>query len=426
MKVIILAIGDELVLGQNVDTNSAYLSAQLTRLGIGTRYHQTLADDRCIIADAITAATQSADLVLITGGLGPTEDDLTRQALADAMNQPLVMHLPSLDFLSKLFAKRDQAMPQRNKVQAMCPQGSDMLPNSCGTAPGIKATMHRATIYVMPGVPAEMVSMFEQSVLPQIDRDLADRQVILTTKINTFGLGESKVAEILSDLMVRDRNPKVGTTVNDLIVSVRVRSEFEDADHAKRELDNTVRETERRLGAIVYGRDHQTLQQSVIEILAQHGRTLATAESCTGGWLGKILTDVAGASNVYLGGWITYSNPFKTDQFDVDPAVLQQHGAVSKPIACAMAKGAVERSNADLALSITGIAGPNGGTNQKPIGTVWIGLADRHHATAQRFRFPGNRHAVRDRAAKSALQLVRLHLLNIPLDMLFSLPKSKD
>lgn len=417
MEAAILSIGDELVLGQTVDTNSAYLSAKLAERGIATRYHQTLADEQDVIAQAMVHASRLVPLIIITGGLGPTEDDLTRQALADAMGVELVEDRTSLDAIRTMMQRHGRKMADRNRIQAYHPAGTTMIPNSCGTAPGIEATLNRAAIYVMPGVPREMVAMYARSVEPKL---ASAGRVILTCKINTFGNGESNVAEMLGDLCDRQRNPLVGTTVSEGIVSVRIRSVFNDGDEARAQLDDTIEKVESALGAIAFGRDDATLQQSVIQLLRKQKRTVAAAESCTGGLVCKMLTDVAGSSAAVVGGWVTYINDMKMQQLGVQADALQQHGAVSGQIAAQMAQGALQRSGADIAASITGIAGPDGGSDDKPVGTVWIALAatDMDRPDARRFQLPGVREAVRDRAAKCALQMIRLHLLGKPLELI--------
>lgn len=424
MHAIILSIGDELVLGQTVDTNTAWLAARLARQGIQTHYHQTLPDDLQTIAQAITQASKDADLVLITGGVGPTEDDLTRQALAHAMKQPLEIDDASLAHLEQFFASRGKAMPERNRVQAMRPAGAQMLRNDNGTAPGLKAKLNRATIFVTPGVPREMFAMFKQSIEPELAAFGGGRQVILATKINTFGMGESNVAERLGELMDRGRNPKVGTTVSNGYVSIRVRSEYATAQQAQQKLDETLQAIREKLGSIVFGQDDDTLQEAVVKLLERSGNRLVTAESCTGGLLGAMVTDVPGCSQSYLGGWVTYSNIQKITQLHVPKDMLAEHGAVSEPVAKAMAEGALRHSHgSDVALSTTGIAGPEGGSEEKPVGTVWVGLAwrDQHNtdhieSQAVLLRLTGDRDAVRDRAAKSALQMLRLHLLGTPME----------
>lgn len=426
MHAIILSIGDELVLGQTVDTNSAYLSAELVSRGIGTLYHQTVADDRAAINRAIVEASRAADLVIISGGLGPTDDDLTRDALADALGVNLVIHQPSVEAVRAMFTRRNRDMPERNKVQAMHPVGSEVIPNSCGTAPGMKVRLNRAVIYVTPGVPSEMFAMWRRSIAPEIETisDAAKgnsgggRGVILTAKINTFGMGESSVAEKLGPLMDRKRNPLVGTTVAGGVVSVRVRSEFQDPGEARHEMGDTIGRIEKQLGQVVYGRDETTLQQSVVTLLFETGRTIVTAESCTGGTLGELITDVSGSSAAYLGGWVTYANAMKTSQLGVPAELIQKFGAVSAEVAQAMAEGARKRGEADFALSITGIAGPDGGTAAKPVGTVFIGLASAGATEAFHLDLGGDRQIIRDRSAKSALQLLRFRLLGVPLEVL--------
>jgi len=416
MQVIILSIGDELVLGQTVDTNSAWLSANLAERGLSTLYHQTVADDRAAIAEAIELASHRCDIMLVSGGLGPTDDDLTRQALADAMHVDLVEDSESLEAIRKMMERFGRKMADRNKVQALCPRGAKMIPNDCGTAPGIRARLNRAEIFVAPGVPRELFAMYEKSIAPHMPA--ADR-VILTRKVNTFGMGESNVAEVLGALCDRKRNPLIGTTVSDGIVSVRIRSEFNDADLARREMDDSIRQVENTLGPICFSHEDVTMQQQVVALLKEKGKTVTTAESCTGGLIGKMITDVAGSSAAYLGGWVTYTNELKTSELGVDPELIEVNGAVSEPVALAMAEGARRKTNADLAVSVTGVAGPDGGTTEKPVGMVWIGFAARGtNPEARLFTLGGERESIRDRAAKCALQLIRLHLLNQSFDLL--------
>jgi nicotinamide-nucleotide amidase len=419
MQAVILSIGDELVLGQTVDANSAWLSARLAEQGITTRYHQTLADEQHAIAQAITAAAEHAELVLITGGLGPTSDDLTRQALAEALQSRLVTDPKSLEQIEAFFAARGKTMPERNAVQAQRPEKARAVLNDAGTAPGIEAQLAGATIYAMPGVPREMRRMWQNSLAPAIARNYTDApaRVIRTRKLNTFGLGESDVAERLGNLMQRGGNPTVGTTVSDGIVSVRVRAEFATAEQADQALDQTCAQIEQYLGPILFGRDDDTLQTAVLALLHEQGLTVATAESCTGGLIGAMLTDVPGSSEHYLGGWVTYTNAMKTTELNVPEAMLAEHGAVSEPVVRALAGCALEQSGAHVAVAVSGIAGPGGGSEDKPVGTVWIALAQRNgpdaptQTQAMHFQLPGDRAAVRDRAAKCALQMIRLHLL---------------
>ena len=427
MEAVILAIGDELVLGQQLDTNSAELSAALAQHGIATIYHRTVADDAAAIEAAIREAAAGAGLVLVTGGLGPTDDDLTRQGLAAAMGVKLVLHPPSLDALNVFFADRGRPMPPSNRIQAMHPVGSSMIPNACGTAPGIKAAIGPSVIYAMPGPPAEMTAMFRSHVDPQLEKIATQHNVIVAVKIPTFGLGESSVTERLGPLTDRSRNPKVGTTVSNGYVNVRIRSEAGDPAAARHLLEQTTAEVVERLGPIVIGRGERTLGESLVDLLRAGGGRLATAESCTGGLAGAMITEVAGASDVFAGGWVVYTNAMKIDQLKIDPALLEAHGAVSEPTALAMARAARQHSGADWALSLTGVAGPGGGTGLKPVGTVWIGLAGPKEAEAMQFCFPGNRGTVRHRAVRTALQILRFKLLGEAMDeLLFRTPTAKS
>ena len=428
MNAIILSIGDELALGQTVDTNAAWLAAKLAELGIPTRKHETVADDQPLLIDTLKHACDHADLVLVTGGLGPTEDDLTRDALAQAMGVELREDADALAALERFFEGRGRPMPPRNRVQALYPAGGSTLPNACGTAPGLRCKLGRAEVFVTPGVPHEMRAMYNASIEPvlqsQAKQSGAPRDVILTQKINTFGMGESEVAQKLGPLMDRTRNPKVGTTVSNSFCSIRIRSEYPDAAQAQRELEATAAEVQACLGPLVFGLDDTPLAGDLVARLTQAKLTLTTAESCTGGLLGSMLVDIPGSSAVYPGGWVTYSNAMKQSQLGVPAQLLETHGAVSAPAVRAMATGARKRSGAHLALAISGIAGPEGGTDDKPVGTVWFGLATETTVTAYHTHFTGNRATVRDRAAKSALQMLRFTVMGKSLAPLKSLKQS--
>lgn len=413
MNAIILSIGDELTLGQTVDTNSAWLSGRLTAAGVATRYHKTVADDLDAIVAVIREAAEQADIVVVTGGLGPTQDDLTRQALATVLKRPLDMHPPSLDRIRLFFQRLGREMPPTNRVQALVPRGAEVLDNDWGTAPGIKARLGRATLYAFPGVPREMQAMFDRHVHPSLERP--GGAGLVTESLLVFGAGESTVAERLGDLMRRDRNPLVGTTVSGGIVTVRLRSQFPTREIALRQLEKTAREVRERLGPLVFGQGADTLPAVVGRLATERGVRVATAESCTGGLLAKLLTDNPGSSAYFLGGWVTYANDMKTQELGVPGELLAGHGAVSEAVAMAMAEGAARRSGADYAMALTGVAGPEGGSGDKPVGTVWIALAHRRPdgigVRAECHRFPGDREMVRDRAAKTALNLLRLDLL---------------
>jgi nicotinamide-nucleotide amidase len=429
---LILSIGDELVLGQTIDTNSAWISQQLAAVGIRVAAHATVPDDLPAIKEALSGAAPRCDVLIVSGGLGPTEDDLTRQALAAVLGVPLETHEQALRELSAWFAKLGRPMSENNKIQAKFPRGTTPIENTCGTAPGIRAEVGigsaatKARVYVMPGVPKEMKEMFQRSILPEL-RSLAGEggAAIVSRTLHTFGAGESLIGERLGELMDRRRNPSVGTTVSGGVVSVRINSYFTSRDQALAELENTAIACRQRLGDLIYGQDEETLAELVAKLLRSaavpeqlrfYQPVLATAESCTGGLLAKMLTDIPGSSTYFRQGYVTYSNESKTDLLLVSAELIAAHGAVSEPVAEAMARGAQEQSGAPYALAITGIAGPDGGTPQKPVGTVCIALANGAEPLSVRtFHFPGDREMVRDRSAKMALTMLRFALLGKPM-----------
>jgi nicotinamide-nucleotide amidase len=432
MNAIIFSIGDELVLGQTVDTNFAWLARQLAAIGVACSAHVTLADDRQAIADAVRESVGRCDVIVITGGLGPTEDDLTRQALSDVLHAPLERNETAQRTLDQFFAKINRPMSASNAIQAMIPRGANAIFNTCGTAAGIDATYQSpdqktvCRIFAMPGVPKEMKAMFQQDVLPHLAKG-SGGAVILSKTLHTFGLGESAVGELLGPLMDRKRNPSVGTTVANGIVSLRINSRFPSADEATRQLDATAAECQNALGSLIFGADDDTLQLVVSRLLTERRATVTTAESCTGGLLAKLLTDIPGSSDYFTQAWVTYSNDAKRDRLGVSENVLNVHGAVSEPVVTAMATHARRLARTDFALAISGIAGPGGGSAMKPVGTVCIALAygtpglprSQRYAEstvlARTFLFPGDREMVRDRSAKMALTLLRFHLLGQPL-----------
>jgi nicotinamide-nucleotide amidase len=426
MTSIILSIGDELVLGQTVDTNSAWLSQQLAAVGCDITAHITVSDNQHAIEQAMLEAVGRCDVLIISGGLGPTEDDLTRQALAVLLDQPLELNERWLAELDRFFKDRGRPMPAANRIQAMIPRGAAMIFNHNGTAAGIDATYQSpdqktvCRLFAMPGVPKEMKLMFERSVLPHLQQAAAGA-VILSRTLHTFGQGESTIAEKLGSQMMRDRNPSVGTTVSGGVVSLRINARYPSRAEAQTRLDQTIQACYDALGDLIYGQEDDTLQSIVAHQLLHpvspisHPYSLTTAESCTGGLLAKYLTDIPGSSAYFQQGFITYANEAKTRLLGVPTDTLEQFGAVSEPTALAMADGARQRAGTDFALAISGIAGPGGGTPDKPVGTVCIALATPSGTMARTFLFSGDRDMIRDRSAKMALTLLRYHLLGKPM-----------
>jgi nicotinamide-nucleotide amidase len=411
MKSEILSIGSELTSGQNLDTNSQWLSRRLAEDGIVVGWHTTIADDLALNVDAFRLSASRAGLVLISGGLGPTQDDLTREALAKAAGVELVFDATSFAQIQEMFRRRHRTMPERNRVQATFPAGAEPIPNERGTAPGIWMKLGEAVVAAMPGVPSEMYHMFETQVRPRLRALGLTGGVLVQRKLNGFGAGESAVEAKLLDLTRRDHVPEVGITVSDATISLRILAHAANLAEAQAQIapvEATIRE---RLGELIFGVEEEDLQDAVLALLARHRRTLAVAEGVTGGLLAERLASVPGASEWFRGGVVTYDNRLKVDLLAVPQSLLDEQGAVSGAVAEAMAIGCRMRLGTDLALSTVGIAGPDDAGPDRPVGLVYSGLAWQGGASSMSFSWTGTRAEVRRRAAKMALNVVRLHLL---------------
>lgn len=426
----ILSIGDELVLGQTLNSNSRWLATRLAAMGILTREHVTVPDDAAAHAAAVRRLAAENGLVISTGGLGPTDDDLTRQVMAQVMGEPLIEDPQSLAQIQAWFTSRGRGMPEINRVQANRPASAAAIMNPHGTAPGLHACVTTGSgscdVYCLPGPPGEMIPMFESSVAPML-RPPPSRRVI-TRVLPCFGMGESEIAMRLGSLMARDAAPLVGTTASGGVVSCRIRYEGDlDETQASALVEQTEATIRRLLAPHVFAIGEVTLAEAVVNLLTQRKRTLGVVESCTGGLLGSMLTGVPGSSAAFSGGLITYANDQKVSLAGVNPALLDDGGpgAVSKEVARAMALGGLERMACDECLAVTGIAGPGGATEAtatrpaKPVGLVYVALARRLGSEARvevrRFQMRGDRASVRDWSAKAALMMLHMALRNVPI-----------
>lgn len=413
MQAAILSMGDELALGQTVDTNAAWLSGRLAGLGIPVREHVTIGDDLEATLRQLKRLAGESDLILASGGLGPTDDDLTRHALARLLGVELELHEPSLQQIQTIFDRMGWKMSPKNIIQAMIPRGCEVIENTCGTAPGLAADLGGTPAFFLPGVPSEMKKMYELAVEPRLRQYLAGRAaagVICSRTLHAFGIGESNIAQRLGEMMARGKNPVVNTTAAHGIISIRINARAENEGQARRLIEPVEAEVRRQLGEYVYGTDEETMASVVGGLLRQRGQKVALAESCTGGLAAKLLTDIPGSSDYFAYGWVVYGNQAKTALLQVAPESLSRFGAVSEPVAAEMAAHARKISGADYGLGITGIAGPGGGTDEKPVGLVYIGLASAENVDVRRLVFPGQREMVRMRAATAALNLLRLKL----------------
>jgi nicotinamide-nucleotide amidase len=346
----------------------------------------------------------NCDLLLVTGGLGPTADDRTREAFADSLNKKLDMNTEALASMSAWFAKRDAVMPPANDVQAMVPEGSSWIPNLHGTAPGLLGKIGDCIVLCLPGPPNELQPMFK-SIRDNVFSSLELGMSLHTSEIHSWGMAESIAGEIIDDLM-QSEDPSVSILMGIDGITARV------TGSDGQEMKATVQEITQRWSPWVYGNDGASLAASVGALLVERSGTLVTAESCTGGCLSGLLVSVSGASDWFQGGWVTYSNELKVSQLGIDQTMIDEYGAVSTEVVSAMCHGAIERSGATCALSTSGIAGPTGGSKEKPIGSVYIGCCVDGQMRLRLFRFSGDRDAITIRAACTALQMLRLQLRN--------------
>lgn len=415
LKATVISIGNELLTGRAVDTNSVYLNSRLFSLGIKTAGVYTVGDDKTDIVRVLQQAAEISDIILITGGLGPTDDDVTRYAVSEFLSRPLVLDNRLLETIRHFFKRRGKQFPRRNKVQAYLPEKSSPMENPIGTAAGIKAEFDGKPLFAFPGVPAEMKKMFQEFAEPKINKLLEESdnpEYVSVKRLKCCGTGESNIAEKLGSLMGRGRNPEVNCTVSDGIITIEIRAVTDSQKKSGRMVEEYTRLIEKKLGNLVFSNDDSTLAKVVGDKLKQKSQTVAFAESCTGGLVAKLITDIPGSSEYFTQSWVTYSNDAKSRRLGVPGKLLEKYGAVSREVAEAMGKGAKEKSGADFAIAITGIAGPGGGSEQKPVGSVYINITGGDFTDTQYYVFPGSRDMVRKRTANAGLNTLRLHLLD--------------
>ncbi|WP_406677706.1 competence/damage-inducible protein A [Moorella sp. ACPs] len=394
--------GTEMLLGQIVNTNAAYLSRQLAAAGISLYRQVVVGDNLERIREAIDNARRRADLIIVSGGLGPTEDDLSREALAAALNLPLVEDPAARENVTRYFAARQRSMPSSNLKQALLPAGARALNNPYGTAAGVFLE-HEGKIYaLLPGPPREFEPMVVDQLLPLLESYGARREVIFSRVLKIAGMGESAVEEALKDLL-HGNNPTLAPLAKPGEVTLRLTARASNREQAReliRPLETAIRQ---RLGEYIFGSDADTLEGVIGSILAGRNLTLAIAESCTGGLLAHRVTNIPGSSAYFLGGMVTYSNEAKIKFLGVEEETLAAHGAVSPEVAAAMARGVRRAFTADIGVGITGIAGPGGGTPAKPVGLVYIGLDIQGKVEVQRELFVGERENIKWQSTQSAL-----------------------
>lgn len=414
MKAEIVSTGTELLLGETLNTSAHFLAGKLSSMGIEVDYHTTVGDNPERLEQVLRQAIGRTDLLVTTGGLGPTVDDLTKELVAKVLDIKMELDPSSLDQIKQFFGRRKAAMPLNNEKQAYFPKDSKILPNPIGTAPGAIIEKNGKTVIILPGPPFEMTPMFDNYVWPELQKNIdPDAERMNERVLKVFGMGESAIEEVLGDLMsLPNLSMALLAKRAEMHIRLVARSSKKTSEEAEEVLNRAEDEIRRRLGNKVFGRDQETMIGIVGQLLKNKQLTIATAESCTGGLLGAALTQEPGSSGFYQGGIVSYSNSLKQGLLGVNEENLLKYGAVSEEVAKEMAEGIRSKAGSDLAISTTGIAGPDGGSAQKPVGLVYVGLATSEGVQVEKIRLYGERESVRQLTVQAALNRVRLHLLN--------------
>jgi nicotinamide-nucleotide amidase len=402
----IIAVGSELLTPQRADTNSLYLTEKLNSLGILVRFKTIVGDSQEDLAAVLRAGLARSPLILLTGGLGPTEDDLTREAVAEVLGRPLREVAEIRQRIQERFAHLGRKMPENNLRQAQVPEGADWLENRNGTAPGIWIEHQDHIVVLLPGPPRELEPLFDSACMPRLAR-VASGELIMTRVYSVVGLPESEVDQRIAPISRGYRNPTTTILASLGAIEVHLRARAATAEQTEALLTELGDKIELALGDHVYSTKGESLEEVVGMYLVMRQKTVAMAESCTGGLLAERLTRISGSSNYFLGGVVCYSNELKTKLAGVPAAWIEAHGAVSKPVAQALAEGVRARTGASIGVGITGIAGPSGDSAEKPVGLVFIALADERGTQVREFRFPGPRARVRHWASQMALEMIR-------------------
>lgn len=410
MRAEILAVGTEILLGNIVNTNAQYIANRLAELGIEV-YHQSVVGDNAErLMQAYDLAFKRADLVITTGGLGPTKDDLTKEVAFEYFGKKAVLHEELLKEIEDYFKKINMPMSENNKKQAFFPEDAIIMKNKNGTAPGCIIEEDNKILAVLPGPPREMKPMFEESLVPYLKK--FQDSILVSKTLRVIGLGESNVAEIIDDILENSKNPTVAPYAKEGQVTLRITAKAENEEKCEKLIIPVEKEIRERLGISVYGEGDITLEEVVGKILVENNLTIATAESCTGGLLGGAIINYPGISKVFKEGFITYTNEAKVKRVNVSEKTLRDFGAVSSETAAEMAKGAALSSGSDIGISTTGIAGPGGGTEEKPVGLVYVGLYIKGEVKTKELHLVGNRQKIRNMTVMRALDWLRRELLS--------------
>ncbi|MFW2502407.1 competence/damage-inducible protein A [Clostridium diolis] len=409
MKAEIIAIGTEILLGDIINSNAQYLAQELAALGIDMYYQQVVGDNEIRVMHAFDEAYSRSDIIITTGGLGPTDDDITKEVAAKYFNKELIKDENSTKKIEDYFKFRERAMTQNNLKQGLIPEGATVINNNNGTAPGVIIEDDNKIMIILPGPPKEMKPMFEESVKPYL-QEKSD-SILVSRVVKILGIGESAVAEEIKDLIDTQTNPTIGPYAKDVGVMLRITAKAETKDEALKLIEPIEEEIKNRLGDNVYATEDINIEEVVARLLIEKKLTISTAESCTGGMIASYLINYPGISEVFLEGAVTYSNEAKHNRLGVNNDILNKYGAVSEETAREMAIGIAKTANTDVSIVTTGIAGPEGGTLEKPVGLVFIGVYVQGKVTIQKCLFKGDRNKVRLQATITGLDMLRRILI---------------
>lgn len=410
MKAEIIAVGTEILLGDIVNTNAQYISRRLADLGISVFRQTVVGDNSARLRQAYAEAFERSDMVIATGGLGPTKDDLTKEAAAEFFKKSLVLHRESLDRIKEYFAKSNRTVNEGNKKQAYMPEGAVILQNNNGTAPGCIIEENGKILVILPGPPKEMSLMFEESVVPFIKK--YSKNILFSKVLRVIGIGEGHMAEKIDDIIETQTNPTIAPYAKDGEAILRITAEAENEEKAMEMIKPVEEKIRERLGDFVYGVDNDSLELVLSRLLIKYNITLATAESCTGGMIASRLINCPGISSVFMEGAVTYSNDAKMRRLNVKAETLEKYGAVSAETAEEMVCGIAKAAGTEAALSVTGIAGPDGGTSDKPVGLVYVGLFYKGKVKVKKLNLSGTREKIRIKTTMEALDLLRREIIN--------------
>ncbi|WP_025641132.1 competence/damage-inducible protein A [Schnuerera ultunensis] len=403
MNAEIISVGTEIVLGSTLNTNTYYLSKRLWEIGINVLYHTSVGDNPKLLEDVVNIGLERSDLLIFTGGLGPTADDMTKEVISKALGLKLELNKNMEDSLKDYFNQTNRLMSSNNIKQAYLPEGAKILTNEIGTAPGIYIEWKEKKLILLPGPPKEMELMFNKYVIPMIQQDYT----IKIKTINTIGIGESTLETLLMDIIKDQDNPSLATYAKEGQVDIKIIAKGYEEEKVNILLEDIVKKVENRISKYIYSCDDETIEEIVFNKLKNKNMKIAFCESCTGGLVSSKFTQIPGASEVFERGIITYSNKAKIEEVGVSKKTLERYGAVSEQVAIEMARGLLNKTGVDITLSTTGIAGPSGGSSSKPVGLVFIGIATKEDSYAIKSIFAGDRKSIQNRAALKAFDELR-------------------